>query len=139
MSDALFAMGVVGDEDDRPKQHAPRPVRCLDDDVVPVRPVVRESCAECRLSPRLEGRARCRACQLTHERVARARARWYSTDAEWRVYTRAVAQGGIVQATAANRHIIERLVAAGRMRWGMAAELERMSLPADGSYAVVPR
>jgi hypothetical protein len=131
-------MGVIID-DDRPKQHAPMPVRCLEDELVRVREVKRESCVECRLSPRLDGRTRCRTCQLAHERTNRARSRWASADADWRMYTRAVANGGVVQATSVNQHIIERLIEQGRMRWGTPAELERMGLSARGNYAVIPR
>lgn len=138
MSDALFCMGVIEDAD-LPRQHAPRPVRCLEDDLVPVRAVARQSCVECRLSPRLDGRTRCRSCQNAYERVNRARSRWASNDADWRMYVKAVANGGVVQATNGNQHILERLIGQGRMRWGTAAELERMGLNPRGNYAVVPR
>ncbi|MFZ9959226.1 MAG: hypothetical protein ACO3GP_02445 [Candidatus Limnocylindrus sp.] len=138
MTDTLFCMGVI-DDNDRPRQHQPQPVRCLEAELVTPRRPQASCCVDCLVSPRLHGRTRCVTCDRARDRQTRLKAARHNYDASWRIYTRAVANGGVVKAHTNNVAIIERLIGEGRMRWGTAAELERMGLDPTENYAVIPR
>lgn len=116
MTDALFAMGVIAD-DDRPRQHRPLPVRDMEVEVSPVRDP-RRRCVDCGL---LAPSARPELCvPCLRERQLREKNRALKRDHNARSAERdiiiRIRERGHIRTHTNNRHIIDRLLASGTVR-----------------------
>lgn len=118
MSDhLLFLVGVVGSDDDRPRQHRPQPVRCLEDELAPMRDN-RRRCADCGLlspSARPELCASCMRERQLAKKNAVLKKRYTDHAAEQSMLER-IRERGWSYVANNNRHIVDRLVAAGKLR-----------------------
>jgi len=129
MRDHLFSMGVIEDED-RPRQHRPTPVRCLEAELVGPVFDARPRCSDCGLLQPLMGEHVCKPCERERQlarRNARMRKASHDDRAE-RIIEQRIKDGGWVAVATKNRHIIERLVQAGRARWLSVGEQTQLGL-----------
>lgn len=62
MADFLFSCGVFVD-DERPRQHKPAQVRCMDEELLPHVETPHRLCERCKLSPASDCVAHCAACR----------------------------------------------------------------------------
>lgn len=138
MTDALFALGVVGSVDDQPRQHQPRPVRNLEDELSPVRDA-RRRCTDCGLLSPSTRADLCTPCLRERQlRAKNSRLKKRHTDhvADAIVLAR-IDERGFTAVTRANRHIIDRLIAAGLIRMLALDEQQRAGLQRFDAVAVL--
>lgn len=131
----LFSMGVI-DDPDRPKQHRPAPVRCLEAELVPRLPKPAKVCEVCCLTAPLAGRSMCTVCQRAADSHARGKLRDARRRAENKVLARAAKIGWIVPVRH-DRHIVERMIENGTLRWLRPTERRRYGLDRFDDVAVV--
>ena len=133
----LFSMGVI-DDPDRPRQHKPAPVRCYEAELAP--PVIKPQavCERCCLSPPQVGKTMCIVCVRAVACHARGKRRHMDRRSENRILGKAEANGWFIP-TASNRHIVERLVGEGSMRWLSLTERRRYGLAKFDEAAVLVR
>jgi hypothetical protein len=62
MADFLFSCGVIVD-DERPRQHKPAQVRCMDEELLPHVETPRRLCGRCKVSPATERTPHCAPCR----------------------------------------------------------------------------
>lgn len=135
----LFSMGVI-DDPDRPRQHKPAPVRCLERELLPPAPKVAR-CARCH-NHALAGKTVCTVClrkgQLREKTRRRERAE-NATEARRFVRMRAtmICHGGIVVETSANARTLGEFVDAGNARWATARDLRRLGLNDNARVAIL--
>lgn len=141
MSDSLlFLVGVVGSPDDQPRQHRPRPVRSLEEELSPVRDN-RRRCADCGLLSPSARPDLCTPClreRQLRDKNAVIKRRHNDRVAEHLVLER-IRERGWVTVIAKNAHIIDRLVAAGEVRLMSALEQQRAGLQRFDAVAVLRR
>jgi len=140
MNDFLFGAGVVGDASDQPRQHQPRPVQNLEDELSPVRDN-RRRCADCGLlspSARPDLCTPCSRERQMRKRNAAMKRRHSDRAAESQVLERIRERGSVV-VNRINRHIVERLIVAGSVRLMSALEQQRAGLQRFDAVAVLRR
>lgn len=136
MSDhLLFLVGVVGSDDDRPRQHRPAPVRCLEHELAPFRDT-RPRCTDCGIMFPSESRTVCHVCERERALRSRQRNRRHGVSAEQRIEDR-IASDGHVVATRNNMHVIERLLQQRRVRWLSESERTERGLQRFGAVVVL--
>lgn len=131
----LFSMGVI-DDPDRPKQHRPAPVRCLERELAPLTIRLKAVCERCCLSPPKAGKTLCDVCQRAVACHERGKRRDADRRAENKVLARAAKVGWIVPGYH-DRHIVERMVENGTLRWLRPTERRRYGLDRFDDVAVV--
>jgi hypothetical protein len=122
----LFSMGVV-DDDDRPKQHKPAPVRCLEDELLPPVPRARR-CVQCHNHAMPKG-DKCNVCarkiQL-EKKVRPPQTQSNQSRSFKRLRTAAICNGGLIVETRANSRYLADFVDAGNARWATVRDLNRL-------------
>lgn len=111
----LFLVGVVGDYDDRPRQHRPAPVRCLEAELSPDLIAYRQVCVDCVRAKVTPPEVRCRVCAKDYERDKRACDRYNVVKQERRVWANIERLGYCVAGN--NIGAIQRMIDAGELRW----------------------
>lgn len=130
----LFSMGVI-DDDDRPKQHRPAPVRCLEEELLPPAPNVAR-CTRCH-NHACAGKTVCTVClrkdQLLRKTRKNARTEKASEARRFlRMRTSMVCAGGIMVQTPTNRRTLNAFVEAGNARWATPRDLRRLGRTDNG-------
>ena len=128
----LFSMGVVDDED-RPRQHKPAPVRCLEDELLPPVPRARR-CVQCHNHAMPKG-DKCNVCarkiQL-EKKVRPPQTQSNQSRSFKRLRTAAICNGGLIVETRANSRYLADFVDAGNARWATARDLNRLGRSTNG-------
>lgn len=134
--DRLFLMGVIED-DDRPRQLRPQPVRCLEDELVG--PVIdpRPRCKCCYLSYQPVGHPYCAACRRELEQKAKHKGKLHDDRTERKLMDR-IGKTGALVATGQNERTLSRLVEGGLLRWATHTERRRLGYERFENVAVLP-
>lgn len=135
----LFSMGVIDDED-RPRQHRPAPVRCLERELLPPAPKVAR-CYYCH-NHAIAGNTICTVCQrkgqLREKTKRRARE---NKDSQLRRFMRLrasmICAGGIMRENTSNARTLGEFVDAGNARWATARDLRRLGLNDNARIAIL--
>lgn len=131
----LFSMGVI-DDDDRPKQHKPAPVRCLENELSTFVPT-RLKCVSCLHNFRPATSTRCNVCERAYQKRANAlRKKNGAYKRRLRVLQAMTRNGGWVIETRRNSRNVCDYVESGSARWGTARDLRRLGLP-DGTRVAI--
>lgn len=125
----LFSMGVFDDED-RPKQHKPAPVRCLEVELLPALPKV-PKCATCQIDPPIRGRDICLHCERDQKQHKTSTT--YAEDTKFmRLRARMICSGGVLVVEKRTMKTMEDFIDAGNARWANQRDLHRLGRPDDG-------
>ena len=125
MSDRLFSFGVIDDDDRTPRERAAKPVRCMEEELLPA--LAREKkCDRCRICPPRMNDTLCVTCRrirVGHERSARVRA-------SERLIARAQ-KTGWVDVSSANPVAVAHCVRKKWLKRASARDLKRLGLRED--------
>jgi hypothetical protein len=135
----LFSMGVI-DDADRPRQHKPAPVRCLEDELLPPTPKV-ERCNRCH-NHAIAGKAICTVCLRKGQLLIKTRKHSRSEkalDAKRFIRLRAsmMRSDGILAQTPTNARALTAFVEAGNARWATPRDLRRLGRDENGQRIAI--
>ena len=130
----LFSMGVI-DDDDRPRQHKPRPVKCYEEALLPKLPPSTK-CVDCRLNKVQREGERCPLCERERSYHAAAK-RTARKRKSLGVVERRLHSVGFVVEMAHNADAVAALIGDGRARWATPRDKRRLGLR-DDWRAILP-
>jgi hypothetical protein len=131
----LFSMGVF-DDDRTPRERAAKPVRCLEDELLPRIVHTRPLCQKCHTSEARIGKQTCDVCVRNARSKAREKAdrkRYARRKTEERML-----RDGHYVVTWHCRSIAADLVEAGKAKWASPRDINRLGLRLD-AIVILPR
>lgn len=129
----LFSMGVI-DDDDRPRQHRPAPVKCYEEALLPRLPPSTK-CSDCHVNVVRRQGARCTTCQRDRDHRRRNSLRVRAISQAKHLAKRLTTIGYVVEMTH-NAEALARMVADGQARWASPRDKRRLGLREDWRAAV---
>lgn len=131
----LFSMGVF-DDDRTPRERTAKPVRCLEDELLPRIVHTRPMCEKCHVSEAREGKQTCSVCVRNASSMKREKAD-RKRYARRKTRDRMLRDGHYV-VTWHCRGIAAELVEEGKAKWAGPRDLKRLGLRED-TQVILPR